>query len=275
MQPNSDIRVVLSAALFENTGIAFSSRTIQDTGALLEVAFWFEQLGFREGPVFSIKAEGLHRHSVQIKFGSSAEPIIRQIQSATTEQQQIAHQLLELLQKRGFKLDSQLDDIEQLKAGFIACSVTLSKVENHLSIESLRNTVATIVSILGLAMAELIGYAEHPMDAFNDEFEFEGAISLKVIRQRERSRKNRQLCLGYHGNSCLACGVNPKEKYGTEAEIIEVHHIQPLSTLDERRIFDPVIDLIPLCPNCHRAIHTRRPMPLTIEELRERLAKHA
>lgn len=35
--------------------------------------------------------------------------------------------------------------------------------------------------------------------------------------------------------------------------------------------YDPATDLVPLCPNCHRAVHTRRPAPIPIGELRAML----
>ena len=152
-------------------------------------------------------------------------------------------------------------------------AASTSGINAHLAIDSLRKTVENIVSVITLATAELIGYIEKPADkTFNDQHELEGSISLRMVRQRERSRKNRQLCLGYHGENCAACGLSPKEKYGVAGVIIEVHHIQPLSTLEKERPFDTVNDLVPLCPNCHRAIHTRKPVPLTVNELKEALA---
>ena len=40
-----------------------------------------------------------------------------------------------------------------------------------------------------------------------------------------------------------------------------------LSVVEE---YDPATDLIPLCPNCHRAVHTRRPVPWTPANLADR-----
>ena len=67
-------------------------------------------------------------------------------------------------------------------------------------------------------------------------------------------------CLSIHGEICSVCGLNPKSVYGEVINsIIEVHHIEPLSEVAEARAYNPRTDLIPLCPNCHRAIHKRRP----------------
>ena len=46
--------------------------------------------------------------------------------------------------------------------------------------------------------------------------------------------------------------------------------IEPLADLDQPRAYDPSTDLIPLCPNCHRAIHRQTPT-LSPDELRELL----
>jgi 5-methylcytosine-specific restriction protein A len=66
----------------------------------------------------------------------------------------------------------------------------------------------------------------------------------------------------------VVCGLEPRRVYGEAGSIIEVHHLEPVSSLVEPRPYDPRTDLVPLCPTCHRALHTRRPIPLSIEELK-------
>ena len=51
---------------------------------------------------------------------------------------------------------------------------------------------------------------------------------------------------------------------------IHVHHIIPLSSIDETYILDPVKDLRPVCPNCHAMLHKRVP-PFSIDELSSKL----
>ena len=46
---------------------------------------------------------------------------------------------------------------------------------------------------------------------------------------------------------------------------IEIHHCKPLSA---GGLFDPQTDLVPVCSNCHRMIHRRRPW-LSVEQLRQ------
>ena len=47
-----------------------------------------------------------------------------------------------------------------------------------------------------------------------------------------------------------------------------VHHINQISEMGGEYEIDPVKDLIPVCPNCHSMIHSKRPA-FTIEELNE------
>lgn len=88
----------------------------------------------------------------------------------------------------------------------------------------------------------------------------------------ERKPKLRKEALKIHGYSCSVCDFNFEEKYGAIGkEFIEVHHIKPLSFLDEEVIVDPEADLIPVCSNCHRMIHRKKDYTLSIEELKKYL----
>ena len=84
----------------------------------------------------------------------------------------------------------------------------------------------------------------------------EGNPVLALVKTRERSPVNRHLCIATHGCKCHVCGFDYEEQYGQiGAGYIEVHHLEPLGSLREGRIFNPRADLIPLCANCHRMIH--------------------
>ena len=126
------------------------------------------------------------------------------------------------------------------------------------------------------AMAELIGYSiEVEEDEPNDDTDghIDGALTQSVILKRERNPRNRLLCLKIHGEQCGVCGDNPKTIYGNDlGTILEVHHIEPLSEVETPKVYNPREDLIPLCPNCHRAIHKRKPAILP-SELKEQLKR--
>lgn len=37
-----------------------------------------------------------------------------------------------------------------------------------------------------------------------------------------------------------------------------MHHVRPLAEVNEEYEIDPMKDLVPLCPNCHLAVHTSK-----------------
>jgi len=96
----------------------------------------------------------------------------------------------------------------------------------------------------------------------------EGQKFKTHVSRYERDKHNRAACIEFHGTSCKICGLNFQEKYpGVSDGYIHVHHIEQLSELVKPRLFDPRVDLIPVCPNCHAMLHSRKP-PLKPEELR-------
>ena len=51
----------------------------------------------------------------------------------------------------------------------------------------------------------------------------------------------------------------------------EVHHLVPFGEDPRTRETNPRTDLAVLCANCHRMVHRKRDVALTIEELRGKL----
>lgn len=67
----------------------------------------------------------------------------------------------------------------------------------------------------------------------------------------------------------MACGFDFESFYGEQGKnYIEVHHVVPLSTVDEQVEVNPENDMIVVCSNCHRMIHRRRNVVLTLDELK-------
>jgi 5-methylcytosine-specific restriction endonuclease McrA len=96
----------------------------------------------------------------------------------------------------------------------------------------------------------------------------EGYSTQRVMTAASRSQKLRTLAFKKHGNSCAACGLNFRKKYeALKRDCMELHHVVPIS-LGVRK--STINDLIPLCPNCHRVAHTKRP-PLKVFEIRRML----
>lgn len=96
---------------------------------------------------------------------------------------------------------------------------------------------------------------------------FEGAAILAPPHTRyERDPKNRASCLRTKGYKCVVCKFDFEEIYGERGKhFIHVHHVNPLSEIDEEHLVDPETDLCPVCPNCHAMLH--RGESITVEEL--------
>lgn len=101
----------------------------------------------------------------------------------------------------------------------------------------------------------------------------EGRLSLAIHLQRERNRELVKAARSSYKKQfgelrCTICDFSFRERYGTIGEdFIEMHHVVPISEASRARR-SRVTDLVPVCANCHRMIHRRRPW-LTVEALRE------
>lgn len=103
-------------------------------------------------------------------------------------------------------------------------------------------------------------------------FEEEGAEKLQWSRRYERSRANRAIAIELHGTACNVCGFSFSSFYGNLAnDYVEIHHLTPVSSMEGPRVVDPRTELVPLCANCHRAVHRRWP-PFSPDELRAAVA---
>jgi 5-methylcytosine-specific restriction protein A len=91
----------------------------------------------------------------------------------------------------------------------------------------------------------------------------EGAVRTIKVNRYERDPRARRIALEHHGHVCAVCDLDPVRVYGPGigTRVIHVHHITPMSQIGEEYELDPINDLIPLCPNCHNAIHKLTPVP--------------
>lgn len=109
----------------------------------------------------------------------------------------------------------------------------------------------------------------------DEDVAVEGRLRQSSITRYERSARNRALCIAANGTTCAVCGFDFAKHYGAfAAGYIEVHHKQPLSTIGHSHSVDPIKDLVPLCPNCHAAVHMKNP-PISPEELRAIVANQS
>lgn len=103
------------------------------------------------------------------------------------------------------------------------------------------------------------------------DFMREGGRERVTLNKYERNPKARAACIAAHGTACAVCGIDFGKAYGPEfVGKIEVHHIVPISEIGEEYVVDPVRDLVPVCPNCHTALHSKKDGVYSIEELKAR-----
>lgn len=107
--------------------------------------------------------------------------------------------------------------------------------------------------------------------SFVEEPLIEGAKQRVVVNKYERNVEAKIKCIEKYGTTCVICGFNSEEIYGTEAKnIIHVHHLVPIAKMNGAYIVDPIKDLRPVCPNCHAVIH-RKGKCDSVENVRDML----
>lgn len=110
----------------------------------------------------------------------------------------------------------------------------------------------------------------------DSETHTEGKKISYYTSKYERNTINRDKAKKIHGYNCAVCGFNFEKVYGNLGkDYIEVHHIKPLSTLNEEVKINPKTDLICVCANCHRMLHRKKSEILTVEQLKDILKKES
>ena len=101
----------------------------------------------------------------------------------------------------------------------------------------------------------------------------EGDEQVFISVRRERNSTLRKNALDIHGYNCRACGFNFEECYGEIGKgFIEVHHVVPLAKAGERET-NPETDLVVLCANCHRMVHKRKGVCLSIPGIKKHIRR--
>lgn len=258
--------------IYDTIGVKVDGRE-DISGPRQGLLMWFANYARQKGPRFQIRPSGLNRHLITMNFGNYAQDCLEHIRKRLNEDNLTTAQ-------------AHIDCIASLTGAFFRKKVFLRKEsitpnfsmeftmlgvrDQHDSLEITQTAKKVLVPMMA-CMAELIGYEE--VDLEDTQGELDGTVSLVLTKRRERNPRNRLLCLKIHGKTCSVCGFKPKDTYHCAVgDILEVHHIEPLSELEKVRVYDPSKDLVPLCPNCHRAIHTRRPA-YSLDELKNLMKK--
>jgi len=105
-------------------------------------------------------------------------------------------------------------------------------------------------------------------DDIEDKNLFEGAKKQITVNAYERSSQARKKCIEYYGTKCSICNFDFEKNFGDIGKgFIHVHHVKPLSEINEQYKINPIEDLRPVCPNCHAMLHKKIPA-YSIEEIR-------
>lgn len=118
---------------------------------------------------------------------------------------------------------------------------------------------------------EMVCFDEDPQEiaATNPVPLYEGTVKEVTLDVYERNPAARKQCLGRYGAVCQICGFDFAFTYGSQFEgLIHVHHLTPLSNQGAEHTVRPEEDLIPVCPNCHMALHSKKDGVYTPEELK-------
>ena len=263
---------IVRKALEIGTGAEVSLKADR-SGVQTSLQIWFTDLTRRGGPVLTLGPSGLHRHRVIVQYGRASTDVINQIYEADDGARRLACALtasIDPLVKVTFPSGMNRQNWTIAGQGF-CLSAERKGIVDPLHSDEINETCQDVVVPLMAALAELIGYDEVVLDLPGDEHgNLEGSMSLNVVRRRERNPRNRLLAIRLHGHKCKICGVDPRDIYGELGQVLEVHHLIPLATIEVPRVYNPASDLIPLCPTCHRVVHTRSPIPWEPHEIVDR-----
>lgn len=101
----------------------------------------------------------------------------------------------------------------------------------------------------------------------------EGGRKVYISSKPERDQELRKKAIKLHGTTCKACAFNFGKMYGEWGQgYIEVHHLIPLGDNETgERKTNLSTDLIVLCANCHRMVHRKKGITLSLEELKQKI----
>ncbi len=147
----------------------------------------------------------------------------------------------------------------------------LSALEQHIKYyEDLQNTTMHKIRKISEEFKSKVDFISGIV--YSDEISgnlTEGTKKQITVNAYERNSQARQKCIEHYGSKCTICSFDFEKTYGEIGHnFIHVHHLKPLSEIDEKYEIDPIKDLRPVCPNCHAMLHKRKP-PYSIDELKD------
>lgn len=129
-----------------------------------------------------------------------------------------------------------------------------------------------------LSLAEkTVKYGKEKLFVYDEnDMIIEGVVKEKNIVVKERSQKLRNAAVAANTINgrikCSVCGFDFEDRYGEIGKgFIEIHHKKPIYQYEQddtdKVIKDALVNLVPICSNCHRMIH--RAKALSFEEFKK------
>ncbi len=121
---------------------------------------------------------------------------------------------------------------------------------------------------------------ERSFDTITIEEGQTGNINTRVLRRSAILRRTaiEHFADGDGSIACKACDFRAEEVYGPESKgLIEIHHRRPLflnEGIGRRASIQSALEgVVPLCPTCHRIVHSKPGTVMSLGELRKRIAQ--
>jgi 5-methylcytosine-specific restriction protein A len=209
---------------------------------------------------------------IRLEMDDSSAPLIRLMGQNSKLRSGMFSALHAFLIERSSRVELRVNGktLKDLDTTEIWESIRFETTRNYEVIEEafncLRELLLDSLSTILCLVINQEEWTESPEDVSPN---LEGDRQNIVLSRPERNRYNRAICLQYHGFSCFGCGYKMDEIYGPIGSgVIHVHHLVPLADLTGPVKVDPILDLVPLCPNCHNIVHRVSP-PLSIKALQD------
>jgi hypothetical protein len=178
-----------------------------------------------------------------------------------------------------------LRQIEDFHAEAIRADIVPIRPEHHPYAtygDGIRIAQGAYLALLTNRMVEIFGayisalpIEDGITDADVDIREYQEGEQLR--RERvffSRHPRLREDAVAHYGASCSVCKFDFEAVYGDLGRgFIEIHHLESVAErgqVTEGAWSASIHDVRPLCANCHRMVHRRRP-PISVDELAKRL----
>lgn len=192
----------------------------------------------------------------------------------------------ELIQNRGATIGRKVVGLEEQfnkimhENGFNIDNIITENEIKNINYEKVLNDIFNWLRIrvkTKLLLEERYRDAENKTDddILDIRTKTEGGLKVIISTKAERDGSLRKDAIRIHGTKCKVCDFDFNKTYGKWAnDYIEVHHMKPISNAKEIKVdTNPSTDLTVVCSNCHRMIHKKRDIVLTIAELKKKLNK--